>query len=231
MLVRQVRQIRELRGRVKSLVKNAVFQALPRSRLVQRGPAKSRHVALTFDDGPDHLTRAYLDLLEELDVRATFFVVGTACEREPELTREYVRRGHQVASHGYDHTRFTKLRRMALDEQLRRTRDLLGGLGPTPTLRPWVRPPYGDMNARVLAQLLTNDNFIAMWSLDSHDYEIKDPVEVAARCSPRHVSAGEVILLHEGQQWTLDALPRIVSGLRDAGFEMVTMAEMFASRA
>jgi len=216
-----------VRRQLKSLVKNAVYRAVPRSRLVQRGPAKNRQVALTFDDGPDHLTGAYLDLLDELDVRATFFVVGTACEREPELMREYVRRGHQIASHGYDHTRFTRLRWAALDAQLRRTTELLG---PTPTQRPWVRPPYGDVDARVLAQLLASGSMIAMWSLDSHDYEIKDPEELAARCSPRHVSGGEVILLHEGQQWTLDALPRIVAGLRDAGYAMVTMADMFSDR-
>jgi peptidoglycan/xylan/chitin deacetylase (PgdA/CDA1 family) len=211
-------------GQLKSLVKNAVYRAVPRSRLVQRGPSSRRQVALTFDDGPDHLTGAYLDLLDELDVRATFFVVGTACELEPQLTRDYVRRGHQIASHGYDHTRFPKLPWSALDEQLRKTTALLG---PTPTTRPWVRPPYGDVDARVLAQLLASGSLIAMWSLDSHDYEVRDAEALAVRCSPRHVSAGEVILLHEGQQWTLDALPRIVHGLRDAGYEMVTMVEMF----
>lgn len=213
-----------VRRQLKSLVKNAVYRAVPRSRLVQRGPSSCRQVALTFDDGPDHLTSAYFDLLDELDVRATFFVVGMACELEPQLTREYVRRGHQIAGHGYDHTRFPKLPWSALDEQLRKTAAILG---PTPTTRPWVRPPYGDVDARVLAQLLASGSLIAMWSLDSHDYEIRDPETLAARCSPRHVSAGEVILLHEGQQWTLDALPRIVHGLRDAGYEMVTMAEMF----
>jgi peptidoglycan/xylan/chitin deacetylase (PgdA/CDA1 family) len=213
-----------LRRQVKSLVKDTVYRAVPRSRLVQRGPANLRQVALTFDDGPDKLTGAYLDLLDELDVRATFFVVGTACELEPELMRDYVRRGHQIASHGYDHTRFTRLPWSALRDQLQRTNELFG---PRSTARPWVRPPYGDVDARVLAQLLAGGNFIAMWSLDSHDYEIRDPEEVAARCSPRHVSSGEVILLHEGQQWTLDALPRIVLGLRDAGYEMVTMAKMF----
>lgn len=217
-----------VRRQLKSLVKSAVYRAVPRSRLVQRGPSGRRQVALTFDDGPDHLTGAYLDLLDELDVRATFFVVGTACELEPQLTRDYVRRGHQIASHGYDHTRFTKLPWSALDEQLRRTTALLAPAQGRAMTRPWVRPPYGDVDARVLAQLLASGSLIAMWSLDSHDYELRDPEALAARCSPRHVSSGEVILLHEGQQWTLDALPRIVGGLRGAGYEMVTMAEMFA---
>jgi peptidoglycan/xylan/chitin deacetylase (PgdA/CDA1 family) len=213
-------------------LKSAVYRAVPRSRLVQRGPAGRRQVALTFDDGPDAMTRAYLDALDELHAKATFFVVGAACEREPELAREYVRRGHQIAGHGWDHTRFSKLSSRALREQLARTEAVLGadGLGTaSATARPWVRPPYGDVDARVLGQLLANGSFIALWSLDSLDYEIRDPARVAARCAPSLVSPGEVILLHEGQRWTLDALPRIVRDLRGAGYELVTMAEMFAS--
>lgn len=213
-----------IRRQLRSVAKNTVFRAIPRSRLVQRGPANRRFVALTFDDGPDHLTTGYLDVLDELGVRATFFVIGKNGEREPELVREYARRGHQIASHGYDHTSFTRLSWSALREQLRRADDVIGS---SKTARPWVRPPYGNVDGRVLAQLLASNKLIAMWSLDSHDYEIRSADEVAARCSPRHVTPGEVILLHEGQTWTVEALPRIVSALRDDGYELVTMAEMF----
>ena len=171
------------------------------------------------------MTRAFLDVLDELRVPATFFLVGRQCEREPELIREYLKRGHQVANHGYDHTRFTALDSAALREQLRRAD---AALGAQPT-RAWVRPPYGDLSARVLVQLLAQDRMIALWSLDPEDYHLHDPAELAARCAPSVVKPGEVILLHEGQRWTLDALPGIVSALRDAGYEMVTMAEMFAA--
>lgn len=181
-------------------------------------------MALTFDDGPDHLTTAYLDRLDELQVRATFFVLGQACERAPQLVREYVRRGHQIASHGYDHTRFSRLGWSELREQLQRTETALGLCS---TARPWVRPPHGSVDARALAQLLSTGRTIAMWSLDSHDYEVRDAQEIATRCLPRRVCPGEVILFHEGQTWTLDALPRIVFALRSAGYELVTMAEMF----
>lgn len=211
-------------SRLKSLLKEAAFQAVPASRLCRRGPKDRKQVALTFDDGPDAMTSAYLDRLEELGVPATFFVVGKFCEAHPELAREYVRRGHQVASHGYDHTHFTRLGFGALKSQLRKTARVLG---PRATARPWVRPPYGNLNARVLAQLLADGQLVAMWSLDSLDYELHDPDAVAARCAPSVVSPGEVILLHEGQSWTLDALPRIVGALRDAGYELVTMAKMF----
>jgi peptidoglycan/xylan/chitin deacetylase (PgdA/CDA1 family) len=206
--------------------KELVYGAMPRSRLVRRGPAEPKRVCLTIDDGPDPMTPRYLDLLDELRVPATFFVLGQHCERYPELATEYVRRGHQVASHGYDHQPFPQLSWSALRDQLERTDALIG---PQPVARSWVRPPYGKVDARVIGQLLASGATIALWSLDSYDYQIRDPDQLVARCAPDQVAPGEVILLHEGQQWTLDALPRIVEGLRAAGYEIVTMADLLAS--
>jgi peptidoglycan/xylan/chitin deacetylase (PgdA/CDA1 family) len=204
-------------------LKKAVFSAIPSSRLIERGPRSSRRVALTFDDGPDERTLEYLDVMDKLGARGTFFLVGKYCEAHPELVREYIRRGHQVAAHGYDHSRFTTLGTQELADQLART-DV--ALGPQATRRRWVRPPYGAMNARVLGQLLLDDTRIALWSLDSHDYEVKATEELVRRCSPPFVRGGDVILLHEGQQWTLDALPGIIEALRGAGYSMVTMADL-----
>ncbi len=213
------RVIRALRRQLKS----AVFGAVPQSRLIGRGPPTRRRLALTFDDGPDVMTTTYLRALDDLGVPGTFFLVGQACEREPALVREYVGRGHQIAGHGYDHTSFVDLRWRGLREQLART---AAAIGPQPTERPWVRPPYGALNARVLGQLLATGITVALWSLDSLDFKLRDAREVALQCSPDRVGPGEIILLHEGQQWTLDALPRIVGGLREAGYEMVTMADL-----
>jgi peptidoglycan-N-acetylglucosamine deacetylase len=207
-------------------VKRAVYRVLPRSRLIRRGPDAGRRVALTFDDGPDPMTPRYLDLLDELGVAATFFLVGLSCQRNPDQVRDYVRRGHQVAGHGFDHRRFPDLGWNQLRDQLERTDAILGA---QPTPRPWVRPPFGAIDARVMGQLLRHGATVAMWSLDSHDYEVRDPDELARRCAPDQVRPGEVILMHEGQDWTLAALPRIVAGLRDDGYELVTMADLLAA--
>ena len=96
---------------VRALVKNVVFDRVPG--LLRRGPSASKRVALTFDDGPDGMTSRYLELLDDLGVPATFFVLGELAAKHPDLVRDYLRRGHQVAGHGYDHTRFTKLVRSA----------------------------------------------------------------------------------------------------------------------
>ena len=97
-------------------MKNAVIDWLPG--VLRRGPLTTKRIALTFDDGPDDMTPQYLELLDDLGVPATFFVCGERAARYPELIREYLRRGHQIANHGYDHTRFTKLSRSQLLDQL-----------------------------------------------------------------------------------------------------------------
>ena len=67
---------------------------------------------------------------------------------------------------------------------------------------------------------------IAMWSLDARDYDTKNPADLIQHCAP--VKAGDVLLFHEGQQWTLDALPPIITALQASGLECVTMHDLFA---
>ncbi|MBA3391839.1 MAG: polysaccharide deacetylase family protein [Deltaproteobacteria bacterium] len=208
---------------VRALVKNVVFQRLPGC--LRRGPTTTKRVALTFDDGPDDYTERYLDVLDDLGVPATFFLIGEYATARPELVREYLRRGHQVANHGYDHTRFTKLGRRALLDQLAKTEDALGG---QLSGRPWVRPPHGSVDATSLVSLLASGYTIALWSVDACDYDDHDTASIVERCSPPNVDSGDVLLLHEGQQWTLDALPRIVTALHASGYECVTMHDLFA---
>jgi peptidoglycan-N-acetylglucosamine deacetylase len=209
---------------VRALLRNAVFDRVPR--LVRRGPRGHRRVALTFDDGPDELTPRYLDVLDTLGIPATFFLVGHAAEQRPELVRQYVRRGHQIASHGHDHARFSTLPRRVLLDQCRRTEAALAG---QPTGSPWIRPPHGTLDARSTLTLLAAGYTVALWSLDSLDHSDRDPDAITRRCSPPNVEPGEVLLFHEGQPWTLEAVPRVVAALHAAGYECVTMADLLAS--
>jgi peptidoglycan-N-acetylglucosamine deacetylase len=208
---------------VRSVVKNAVLDRLPG--VLRKGPLTSKRVALTFDDGPDHMTPKYLDMLDNLGVPATFFLCGERAAQQPDVIREYLKRGHQVANHGYDHTRFTKLSRRELLEQLERTERAIGR---QVTGRSWVRPPHGAVDPTSLLALRTAGYVVAMWSIDSCDHAVHDPMELAEKCSPAVVGAGDVLLFHEGQQWTLDALPQIVAALHASGLECVTMHDLFA---
>jgi peptidoglycan/xylan/chitin deacetylase (PgdA/CDA1 family) len=200
-------------------------QTVSGGRILRRGPATARRVALTFDDGPDHLTPAYLDALDAAGVPATFFIMGDRSSNLIPMVREYQRRGHQVAAHGWDHRAFPDLSPGELRWHLRRTEAVLG---PRPTVRPWVRPPYGRLSIRSVAQVLAEGFTIAMWSFEAGDHDVASADALVARVSPGKVEPGEVILLHEGSTITLAALPRIVANLQAEGFECVTMSDLFA---
>lgn len=208
---------------LRARIKQVMFDRVPG--LLRKGPANSKRVALTFDDGPDDMTSQYLDVLDDLGVPATFFLLGASARKRPEDVRDYVRRGHQIASHGYDHTRFTQLSRKQLLDQCRQTEDVLGNYV---SGRSWVRPPHGELDTVSIMALLAARYTVALWSVDSEDYGERDPAALTAKCSPPNVADGDVLLFHEGQQWTLNALPRIVTALQSAGYELVTMHDLFA---
>src|SRR4029077_13079541 len=91
-----------------------------------RARTQERVLALTFDDGPrEPDTRALLDVLDRERVRATFFMVGRAIERHPELAKDVVRRGHQVGNHSYSHARMVLVSTAFCREEITRTDALL----------------------------------------------------------------------------------------------------------
>jgi peptidoglycan/xylan/chitin deacetylase (PgdA/CDA1 family) len=201
----------------------AAEHLVPERVLAIRGGSGAPRVALTFDDGPGPSTRAYLDVLDRHRVRATFFLIGAECAGRADDVLEIVRRGHQVANHSYSHRRFPTLSNPEIEHELVATEALLPL---TSGDRPMVRPPQGDTSLRSLVVCALAGYRTVLWSLDSDDARVRDPVGVVDRVSPGRVSAGEIVLLHEGQPWTLAALPPIFERLRGAGFELCTVAEL-----
>jgi peptidoglycan/xylan/chitin deacetylase (PgdA/CDA1 family) len=212
-----------MRRTLRMAVRGAVEAVAPPSLLVSRGSAARRAVALTFDDGPHELTPAYLDVLDRFGARATFFVVGDACiARRAELL-EILRRGHELAGHGFTHRTFPSLRGSEIRDELERTAALLP---PSRNGRPLVRPPRGAVSARSLLLCAAAGYTTALWSLDSDDCRTDDARVVVERVAPERVRAGEIVLLHEGQRWTLDALPNLLGNLRRAGYHLATVGEL-----
>ena len=198
--------------------------ALPRSVFFYRGLRDARkRVALTFDDGPNAMTPLYLDVLARLGVRATFFLVGENAARMPGLVADYVRCGHEVGGHGWSHAAFSSLRGSRLEEELQRTHEVLGTEVDRHRL---VRPPHGALTTRTLVRTAAAGYTSVLWSVDSDDCRSRDPRLVARRIAPEALESGDVVLLHELQPWTLQALPDAVRRLRDNGWELVTVTQL-----
>jgi peptidoglycan/xylan/chitin deacetylase (PgdA/CDA1 family) len=210
------------RPRLASRLRRIASRAVPRAVLVRRGAATGNRIALTFDDGPHEMTARYLDVLDRFGARATFFVIGEACVSRRADLLSIVARGHEVAGHGFTHTPFPKLDAEALRGELRRTAAAL----PPPVGRPLLRPPQGATSLRSLAICAAHGYQTVMWSRDSDDCRTSSPDRLVERLAPEAVKPGDIVLLHEGQSWTLDALPRILSALTAAGWRTVTVGEI-----
>lgn len=211
-------------GKLRQAILRAAASAVPDGLLVRHGPRSSNGVALTFDDGPDEQTGELLDVLDRLAVRATFFLVGDACERFPQSVREIVARGHEIGCHGYSHTLFTKLSHDALLGELRKMETLLP---PQPRRRPLLRPPHGTVNAQSLLRCARAGYTTVLWSLDSEDYRTTDADVIAARIG--EARGGEIVLLHEFEPATRAALERAVELVRRRGLELVTVSELIGA--
>ena len=220
-------RIRPVTGGARTLAKRAIARLAPDA-IVFHGPRTgARRIAFTFDDGPEALTRRYLDMLDESGVRATFFVVGRLAEKRPDDLRQTVERGHEVAGHGFSHAPFPDLAGPVIASELLLTQDMLP---PSLLPRPMVRPPYGHMSVRSIASTALAGFTSVLWSVDSDDCRTEDPNVVASRIAPESLRTGDIVLLHEGQKWTLDAMPAALARLKDAGFEFVTVSQLLDPR-
>jgi len=84
------------------------------------GDRKQRTIALTFDDGPDPKhTSKILDILKELNIRASFFLLGNHAKEHPQLVKRIINEGHEIGNHGFSHKRFSFLRPKAIQRELK----------------------------------------------------------------------------------------------------------------
>jgi peptidoglycan/xylan/chitin deacetylase (PgdA/CDA1 family) len=216
----------------------ATIPALHR-RLLPRlsGCVPGTHVALTFDDGPDPAsTPAFLDLLTELDVRATFFVLGSQLEAHPALGRRIVDEGHEVAVHGWLHRPHLLRAPWRVPADVARTVDCIEHVcGTTP--RFW-RPPNGVLSGAGLLAARRHALTPVLWTADGRDWEPTATAETVVRRVQGQLRPGGVVLLHDSDitsapgSWraALGALPSIVDGCRAAGWSVGPLRDHDAVR-
>jgi peptidoglycan/xylan/chitin deacetylase (PgdA/CDA1 family) len=151
--------------------------------VICRGPAESRRVALTFDDGPwPGSTESILDTLAATRVSAAFFVIGRNAAARPDLLERICAEGHLLGNHSYDHDHFgiTRSRAYWLD-QLDRTDQLIASTARgSPTL---FRPPMGFNSRHMAAALRARGHRTIAWSRRAFDGVNTTPERITARLS------------------------------------------------
>lgn len=186
--------------------------------ILTRLPGADSAVALTFDDGPSaETTPLILDVLRSESARATFFVLGEAVDRCPELLRRIVAEGHSIGIHAYTHESLVLKNARAVLEELQRAEAAVHCACPEAKVIPWVRPPHGFKSLTLLWTLRRAGYGLAAWSVNSRDYLARDPAQIAARVL--EAKAGAIVLLHDGpnNSVTASALPALLRGLAEQG--------------
>lgn len=176
------------------------------------------NVALTFDDGPHPTwTPIILELLDQYDATATFFVVGSTAERHPDLVRQIVDRGHSVQNHTQDHERLTLIDDGGVREQLRGADRAITAAGaPRPRC---MRPPYGAVDERVRGLTAGGDQDVVLWNIDTLDWRnpgVDGIIAAAVQAKDR-----DIVLFHDGpgdRSETVAALPWVLEFLASSGF-------------
>jgi len=185
-------------------------------------------IALTFDDGPGPYTAHLLDVLDQYGAKATFFLIGSKVSSQANVVRSIHARGHQLGNHSWSHPELPKLPVDQIAGEIDRTNDAIKqATGVTPAI---MRPPYGAVNGVVLEQLRLRGMSSILWSVDTRDWADRNSDIVCSR-AVAGARPGAVILMHDIHQTSVNAVPCILSALKQQGYSFVTVQGLLGNMA
>jgi peptidoglycan-N-acetylglucosamine deacetylase len=202
--------------------------------LIARVDTDKKVVAITFDDAPTDFTEDVLQTLKEKKVNGTFYVVGSALEKSPEIGRKIVLNGHELGNHSYSHERFLLKSQTFIHDEIQRTNSLIKETGYKGEIT--FRPPNGKKLFGLPWYLASHNIKTIMWDVEPDTYldthlSTTDQVTFLVTHTVDRVKPGSIILLHpfcqncESQRL---AIPLIIDELRKKGYTFVTIADLIA---
>jgi peptidoglycan/xylan/chitin deacetylase (PgdA/CDA1 family) len=204
----------------------AIDRTLAYTPAIRVAGAQHREVALTFDDGPGPYTQQLVSTLLALHAPATFFEIGVSEQYFHAGTSDIVSHGYTLEDHTYNHYPMSQLSPADQQSQiLKEARTLTGFGAPFPRL---FRPPYGLWNGTTMQLLHKYRMLMVLWTVDTSDYRLPG-VDSIVSSVVTGAQPGAIMLMHDAggnRVETIEALPRIVEGLRAKGYKFVTVPQL-----
>lgn len=168
-------------------------------------------------------TETLLDILDENDVKTTFFLVGDWVDKYPESVKEIDARGHDVGNHSNTHAHMTQISREEQQSEITQCNEKIKAItGKEVTL---FRPPYGEYDNSVVEVCNTTNMYCVQWNIDSLDWKDPTPADMVSRIEEK-LCPGSIILLHNGAKNTPEALPLIIEAIKAQGYKIVPISEI-----
>lgn len=182
-----------------------------------------KYIALTFDDGPSSYTSEILAILKEYGVKATFFNLGTNASS---MSATVVADGHEMASHTNSHANLPECDRDTLRSEISTAFDSIEEASGERVQM--IRAPYGAFTTVEWARAADLISCNVLWNIDTLDWELPGADAITDTVLSQAFN-GAIALMHDGggdRSQDIEALPDIIEGLQDAGYELVTVSEL-----
>ena len=185
-----------------------------------------KEVVLTFDDGPWPVnTPQVLKALEDQCTKAVFFPIGKHATYHPEILRQVAAAGHTVGAHTWSHANLNSKKmteQLAKDEIEKGYSAVRLALGTAPS--PFFRFPELQHGPAAMAYLGSRNVAIFSCDLDSFDFRAKDAAQIVNTVMTKLEKLGKgIILMHDFQKHTAEAMPTLLRRLKAGGYKVVQM--------
>lgn len=183
-------------------------------------------VAISFDAAwGNEDTGQILDTLKKYNVKATFFMTGGWVDSFPNDVKAICDAGHDLGNHSQNHKNMSQLSSSEICEELNQVTEKVKKI--TGVTMDLFRPPYGDYDNAVITQAKECGYYTIQWDIDSLDwknYGVQDMVDRVVNNDK--LKNGSIVLMHNGAKYTAEALPEIIEGLQDKGYEIVPISKI-----
>ena len=168
-------------------------------------------------------TDELLEILDDYNVKTTFFMTGFWIENYPEKVEKISDRGHEVENHSFSHSHMSKLNENQIKDDVEKVHHQINDLtGREPKL---FRPPFGDYNNRLVTTLEEMDYYPIQWSIDSLDWQAPDYNYIVDKVLD-DIHPGAIVLFHNNGTHTPEALKEILAHLEEEEYEVVPISEL-----
>lgn len=200
---------------------------------IPRVNTEEKVIALTFDDGPNENTENVLHILNDKNVKATFFLIGEEIERHQDITKSIVDQGHDIGNHSYSHSRFLLKSQSFISNEIEKTNFLIRSSGYAGEIT--FRPPNGKRLFGLPWYLQQHNIKTILWDVEPDTYvdisfNDKERSDFYVTYILNNTKSGSIILMHpncsDGCESERDALPRIIDELKLLGYRFVTISEL-----
>lgn len=202
----------------------SAFSPASRPLPVYNVSTEEKKVAISFDAAwGEEKTDEILKILEEHNVKTTFFLVGYWVDKYPERVKQIYDAGHEIGNHSNTHPHMSELSNEQIAQELSTLSKKVEAI--TGTATTLFRPPYGDYDDQVVLQARKDGYEVIQWNVDSLDWKNLG-VDPMNKQVTKEINPGDIILFHNNSQYITQALPTILDYIQSQGYEIVPVSQL-----